>query len=702
MAASEKQLPPMNEGQAESLPASLLHRKEYLFNRELSWVEFNRRVLEEALDETQPLLERLKFLAIFSSNLDEFFMVRVSGLMEQFEDAPEGKSSDGMTPAEQLKEICERLHPMVAEQTRCLHEDVLPKLREHGVRIKSHKDLTEKQRREGREYFLKNVFPILTPQAVDPSHPFPYISNLSLNVGVMVGPASGGKGRTRFARIKIPPSIPRLVPLKEPGLYTFLGSLIGANLDALFPGMKTSRGYVFRVTRDADFEIREDDAGDLLRAVKQILRQRRFGFAVRLEVSATMPPDMIKFLQESLELGGDDVYVIDGALNVPDLMPLYNLDLPELKDQPLRATIPARLKGKESIFEVIKAGDVLLHHPYTSYSTVVNFIDTAAEDPDVLAIKICLYRTGKDSPIVKALMKASEAGKQVTALVELKARFDEENNIEWAQQLERAGVHVVHGMLGLKTHCKVALVVRREKGNLQRYVHLATGNYNPTTSRIYTDLGLLTANEEFGADVTDLFNFLTGYSGQTEYRQLLVAPANMRGKMRTLIDGEIAAARRGRPARIIAKINSLTDLEIIRKLYEASGAGVEIDLIVRGVCSLRPGVPGLSERITVTSVVGRFLEHSRLYYFASGGEEEILIGSADWMSRNLDRRVEVVAPVHDPQLKKYLKNEILDHYLRDNVKARRLRPDGVYEKRAASANEERFDSQLYFSTASPA
>jgi polyphosphate kinase len=688
------------------LPPTLKHHKHLLFNRELSWLEFNSRVLEEALDRTHPLLERLKFLSIFSSNLDEFFMIRVSGLQEALEEDVIEPSLDGMSPAEQLREISRRLRPLVAEQMRCLREEILPELRTHGIAITPYSELSERERRVADLYFMENVFPVLTPQAVDPGHPFPYISNRSLNLGLMVDlpvdPETSALSPhfnpgLRFARIKLPPTVPHLVPVDESGSkFTFLGSLISANTAALFPGMRTGKSYLFRVTRDGDMELGEEKSGDLLRLMEEHMHRLRFGHAVRLEVSASMPDEMIQYLTESLELTPDDVYVIDGPLHIPGMMTLCDLNQPELRDKPFQAGIPAPFAQNRSVFEVIKEQDVLVHHPYTSYSTVTDFINTAANDPDVLAIKMCLYRTGQRSPIVKALMGASARGKQVAVLVELKARFDEEKNIEWARQLERAGCHVVYGLLGLKTHCKVTLVVRREEDRLQRYVHVATGNYNPTTSRIYTDLGLFTANPEIGADATDLFNFLTGYSRQSQYRQLLVAPVNLRERMISLIRREIAHAKDGRPARIIAKINSLTDMDIIRTLYEASQAGVRIDLIVRGICMLRPGVPGLSETITVRSIVGRFLEHSRIFYFANGGDEDVYIGSADWMHRNLDRRVEVITPIHDPLLKKQFRDEILDACLRDNVKARRLLPDGSYERVHPNRNEDVFDSQAYF------
>ncbi len=676
---------------------------ELLFNRELSWIEFNRRVLEEALDESHPLLERLKFLAIFSTNLDEFFMIRVSGLKEELEEEVVELSPDGMTPAEQLKEISARLRPMLETQMRCLKEEILPRLEQSGVRITSYRDLNKQERAAADAYFMENVFPILTPQAVDPGHPFPYVSNLSLNLGLMVEPGAGDKkaeaaptpqAGKRFARIKLPPVVPRLVPVDESGTkFTFLGSIIAANANALFPEMRHGKSHLFRVTRDADIEIREDEAGDLLRTVQQQLRRRRFGLAVRLEVSTSMPAKMVEYLTNSLGLTPDDVYVVDGPFNIPDLMQLYQLDLPALKDKPLQQAAPASLIQAGTIFDAVKRRDVLLHHPYTSYTAVTDFIATAAADPDVLAIKMCLYRTGKDSPVVKSLMEASAQGKQVTALVELKARFDEENNIEWARQLEKEGVHVVYGLVGLKSHCKLALVVRREGGALRRYVHLATGNYNPTTSRIYTDIGLFTADREIGEDASYLFNYLTGYSRYSRYHCLLVAPVNLRERTLALINRETEHAKAGRPASIIVKVNSLTDLQIIRALYEAAQAGVSIELIVRGMCMLRPNVAGVSENIRVRSIVGRFLEHSRVFYFHNGGEEEVYIGSADWMHRNLDRRVETLAPVKDQQLRKYLKDVLLDAYLRDNVKARGLNADGSYARTQPSQSAEPFSSQ---------
>ena len=676
-----------------------------LFNRELSLLEFHRRVLEEARDESEPLLERLKFLSIFSTNLDEFFMVRVSGLKEGLEHAEIERTPDGLLPAEQLRAIRERVLPMLVEQMRCLRADVLPRLAAAGLVVAPYESLNDDERHALADYFTRQVFPVLTAQAVDPAHPFPYISNLSLNLGLMVAPRATdgvtnsltGTGAPRFVRLKVPPVVPRLVRVgRVETKFVLLEELIAAHINALFPRMSVGACYVFRVTRDADVEIREDEARDLLRLMEQTLRKRQFGTPVRLEVARTMPREMVEYLTSELALTPADVYESDGPLNLADLMALYALDRPELKDKPLRATVPAVLNTDESVFDVLKRQDVLLHHPYTSYKVVTDFIAAAARDPEVLAIKICLYRTGARSPIPEWLIEACARGKQVTAIIELKARFDEENNIEWAKRLEEAGVHVVYGVLGLKTHCKVALVVRREGEELRRYVHVATGNYNPVTSGFYTDVGLLTANEEFGADATDLFNFLTGFSRQKDYRRLLVAPVNMRERVLALIAREMEHARAGRPARMIVKINRLADDEVIRALYAASQAGVEIDLIVRGVCMLRPGVAGLSERIHVRSIVGRFLEHSRVYYFHNDGDEEVYLGSADWMQRNLSRRVEVIAPVLDPSLQRYLKDVLLAAYLRDNVKARVLQPDGTYARVAVAAGAERFNSQTYF------
>ncbi len=667
-----------------------------LINRELSWIEFNSRVLDEALDPSQPLLERLKFLAIFSTNLDEFFMVRVSGLREQLEANPMMLSPDGLTPVSQLKQISERLRQLTELQMRCLIKQVLPGLEEYGVRIIPYGKLNKAQKDELREFFNERVFPVLTPLSVDPSHPFPYISNISLNLGILVVPEKPENGEEpRFARVKLPPNVPRLFPVSGDGYcFVLLEEVISAHIETLFPGMRILECQPFRITRDADIEIEEDEAGDLLKTVEQQLRQRRFGFGVRLEVAAGMTPYMVKMLRSSLVLDEQSVYTIDGPLNIPDLTSLTRLDLPELKDQPFTPKTPATLVTHESIFDAIRNQDILLHHPYDSFAPVTEFLLEAARDPNVLAIKQTLYRVGKDSPIVEALIEAAENGKQVAVLVELKARFDEENNIHWARRLEKAGAHVVYGLIGLKTHSKIALVVREEKGVLKRYVHLGTGNYNPLTSRIYTDLGFFTSRPDFGADASDLFNYLTGFSRQERYQKLLVAPVNLRKSMTELIRREVIHQQSGRPAGIFAKFNSFTDAGMIDEMYAASREGVPIDLIIRGICCLRPGIPGKSETIRVGSVVGRFLEHSRVYRFVNGGNDEVYIGSADLMNRNLDRRVEVLFPVEDEKLKDRIVREVMELSLKDTVKMRWLQPDGTY-LRPRYAEEKQFDMQDY-------
>ncbi len=669
-----------------------------LLNRELSLIEFFRQVLEEAIDDRNPLLERLRFLAIFSSIVDEFFMVRVSGLKEEFEQGWLHPSPDGMTAEEQLKEIRERLAPMIGDAAHALKEHILPALAERRIEIATYESLNETERATLDQYFTERVFPVLTPLGVDPAHPFPYISGLSLNLGLMVSNSaeSSSESETRFVRVKVPPVLPGLIQIdRSKTRYVLLSDLISANLPSLFPGLDAGRAYAFRVTRDADIDIREEEAEDLLRALERELRKRRFGAPVRLEVDAAMPWEMVNYLTQELGLTADDVYRVDGPLNISDLLTLCELNRPDLKFRPIRAIVPDELKSREAPFEAISRRDILLHHPYTSYSTVTNFIRTAARDQNVLAIKICLYRTGQQSDIAEALIEAAEQGKQVTAVIELKARFDEEKNIHWAQRLEHAGVHVVYGLLGLKTHCKLTLVVRREGDSLNRYVHIATGNYNPTASCTYTDFGLFTTDQDIGADASEFFNYLTGYSHQKDYRKLLISPVNLREKLTDRINRETEHAKSGREARIMAKLNRLADPQIIEALYAASNAGVQIDLIVRGICMLRPGVPGMSENIRVRSIVGRFLEHSRIFYFANGGDEETYIGSADWMLRNLNRRVEVVVPVENPQLRKYLREEVLDAYLKDNVNARELQADGSY-RRVRAGEEELFDSQTFF------
>src|SRR6266850_1200651 len=658
-----------------------------LFNRELRWIAFNARVLEEALDHSQPLLERLKFLSIFSTNLDEFFMVRVAGLQEQLETNPNSLSPDGLTPATQLRRISERLRPLLKLQTDCLLNEIVPGLQELGVRLVEDKDLTADEAQSLERFFAERVFPILTPLAVDPGHPFPYISNISLNLGILLRPCKGKpEEEPRFARVKIPGNVPRLIRVKDTTRFVLLEHLVAVHIGSLFPKCAILECQPFRITRDADIEIEEDEAEDLLKSVQQTLRQRRFGFGVRLEVSSAMTPDMVDLLRQSLQMEAQDVYSVEGPLAIPDLMALYKLDLPGSKDKPFEPLTPPVFREGESIFDVIRHQDVLLHHPYESFMPVVEFFRSAAKDPNVLAIKATLYRVGSDSPIVGALIEAAERGKQVAVLVELKARFDEENNILWARRLEEAGAHVIYGIVGLKTHAKLTLVVREERNGLRRYVHLGTGNYNPITAKIYTDLCLFTSNPDFGADSSELFNYLTGYSGQTDYRKLIAAPVRLRERLTALIRREVEHKAAGRSAGILAKCNSLTDTALIEELYAASAAGVPITLIVRGVCCLRPGVPELSENIQVASIVGRFLEHSRIYQFSNGGDEEMYLGSADLMHRNLNRRVEVLFPIEEPQLRDRVRQEILENGLADNTKIRWLQPDGTYQRAAENGD----------------
>lgn len=660
------------------------------FNRELSWLAFNWRVFEEAMLDRHPLLERVKFLAIFNTNLDEYFMIRVAGLKQQIAARVNERTADGLTPAEQLTAIRSVVQRHLEMEQRCWLDDIHPKLGAQGINLLDYHELTEEQRRACRDYFEREVFPVLTPLAFDPSHPFPHISNLSINLAVVINDPEEGE---LFARVKVPAVLPRFVPIgggacdglehippKRRGCYTWMEQVIAANVDALFPGVEVVESYAFRITRNADVEIQEEEAADLLRTIEQGVRQRRFGAVVRISVEHTMPQRLRDLLLANLKLTPADLYESRAPLGLSDLMALLRLDRPDLKDPPFYPVVPGVLRHARTstdMFSAIRQHDILLHHPYDSFQPLVELIQAAAEDPDVLAIKQTLYRVGANSPIVKALMHAREQDKQVTVLVELKARFDEENNITWARALERAGVHVVYGLLGLKTHAKLALIVRREQDGMRRYVHLGTGNYNATTARIYTDMGLLTCRPDIGADVSELFNFLTGYSRQRQYRKLLVAPIALRDRLQALIEREIAHARAGRPARLIFKLNALVDPSITDLLYSASQAGVQIDLIVRGICCLRPGVPGLSERISVRSIVGRFLEHSRLYYFANSGAPEVYLGSADLMQRNLDRRVETLFPLEDAALvaQSYT---LLETYLADNTRARLLQPDGAY------------------------
>lgn len=694
-----------------------LNDPQYYFNRELSWLEFNRRVLSEALDERTPLLERLKFMAIFSSNLDEFFMVRVAALKKQVAAGVTKLSADGRSPLKQLNDIAEILPPIVKEQHQHFEKVLKKELTKSGIHILNYVDLNQEQRSFINQFFEDYIFPVLTPLAVDPSHPFPYISNLSLNLAVVLKDTQ--IENELFARVKIPQVLDRFVELpeelrqthqKHSGIWTGvpIEQIVTHNLEYLFPGMSILESYAFRVTRNADLSVEEDEADDLLLAIEKELQKRRIGgSSVRLEIEASVSPEIRSTIMRELALEENDVYDIDGLLSLGDLISFMSLPLPKLKDKPWTSVLPARLswlKDKEeqervegqSFFNVIRHGDLLVHHPYHSFTnTVLRFITEAAYDNQVLAIKMTLYRTSGDSPIIKALIAAAQNGKQVVVLVELKARFDEENNILWAKKLEKSGVHVVYGVTGLKTHTKITLVVRQEKEHIRRYVHIGTGNYNPKTAKIYTDLGLLSCREELGADLTDLFNFLTGYSQQKSYRKLLVAPVSLRDRMVEMINREAENCRQGKTGRIVAKMNSLVDQQVIQTLYKASQAGVEIDLIVRGICCLRPGIPDFSDKIRVISIIGRFLEHSRIFYFHNQGEEEIYIGSADWMTRNLSRRVEAVTPIESPEMFGDLQ-EILGVMLADNRKAWELQPDGTFIQRKPQEDEEERNSHDTF------
>jgi len=684
-----------------------LQNTENYLNRELSWLAFNYRVLHEGIDDRTPLLERLKFLAIFSSNLDEYFMVRVAALKQQVNADVTKLTLDGKTPSEQLEAINENLRPLVKQQTDLFENVLKQELEVEGIYLTNYVDLTQEQRAYLHTYFEEHIFPVLTPLAVDPSHPFPYISNLSLNLAVVL--RDPDTDEELFARVKVPQVLPRFVSLPQELCHSLNGKswvwtgvpleqVIAHNLNALFTGMIIQECHPFRVTRNADLAVEEDEADDLLLAIEQEVRKRWLGkSAVRLEIHASTPEAVRDRLRTDLELAEFDVYDIEGMLGLKDLFFFLSLPCPHLKDKPWHPVVPhflSRVKeivdGNEDgeiqqegtdIFTLIRNGDILVHHPYHSFTaSVQQFITQAAYDPDVLAIKMTLYRTSGDSPIINALIAAAANQKQVAVLVELKARFDEENNINWAKKLEQAGVHVVYGLVGLKTHTKTILVVRQEKNKICRYVHVGTGNYNPKTANLYTDLGLFTCREDLGTDLTNLFNLLTGYSRQKDFRKLLVAPINMRDRMIEMIEREAQHSRQGGQGRLVAKMNALVDPPIIQALYAASQAGVKIDLIIRGICCLRPGIEGLSENIRVISVVGRFLEHSRIFYFYNGGQEEMYIGSADWMTRNLSRRVEAIAPIESPQAFLELQ-EILGVLLADNRHAWELHSDGKYIQR---------------------
>ena len=680
----------------------------FYVNRELSLLEFQRRVLEEAQDPENPLLERVKFLGILGSNLDEFFMVRVSGLRRQTRVGVIDLPPDGMTPAEQLAAIRKLAMHLMSQGRECLNKDLFPLLVQAGIHVLNYNQLDDKQQASVSSYFDEVVYPVLTPLAFDPGHPFPHISNLSLNLAALL---SDENGEEHFARIKVPDTLPRFVPIKRSSggtrrdgtvpynhYFVYLEQLIAAHLELLFPGMKIIEAHPFRVTRDADMEIQELEAADLLETMEQSVRQRRFGSVVRVTVSESMPQHIKDILVKNLEVDPLEVYTLPDPLGLSDLMQLYSIDRRDLKEASFAPALPAPLKldiFDGNLFAAIRKEDILLHHPYETFIPVVDFLRFAARDPNVLAIKQTLYRVGRNPPVVQALLEAVENGKQVAVLVELKARFDEESNIGWAKKLESAGVHVVYGLLGLKTHSKIALVVRREGDGIRRYLHLGTGNYNAVTANLYEDLGMFTCNEELGADATDLFNYLTGYSSKKDYRQLLVAPINLRERFEFLIQRETEHSQRGEQAHLIFKMNSLVDKGIIRHLYRASQAGVKIELLVRGVCGLRPGLKGISENITVTSIVGRFLEHSRIYYFHNAGQEQIYLGSADLMPRNIDRRVEALFPVHDIRMIRYLRDQVLATYLADNVKSRRMLPDGSYERVKLEQKTDPLNSQLW-------
>jgi polyphosphate kinase len=683
------------EREAVPLP---LDSPDLYVNRELSLLEFQRRVIEEARDSRNPLLERVKFLSIVSSNLDEFFMVRVAGLLQQVESGRLETSVDGRTPSAQLEAIRTDIVRLLDEIYSLYRDELLGALAASGIWIADFESLTNRQRAQLESYFLERIYPVLTPLAFDPGRPFPHISNLSLNLAVVV---RDSKGSEHFARVKVPDSIPQLVPIpKDSGTptasegFVWLEQVIVANLQFLFPGLEIVAAHVFHVTRDAEVAIKELETDDLLETVEEAVWQRRFRDVVRLLVTATMPEPLLETLTSNLEIDPAGVYRVNGPLDLSRLRHLLPLERPDLKDRSFLPYTPPSLQAKDDdIFATIRQEDILLHHPFDSFQPVVEFLRRAASDPDVLAIKMTLYRLGRNSPIVEALLDAIRNGKQVAVLVELKARFDEESNIEWARALEREGVHVVYGLLGLKVHSKVALVVRCEGDIIRRYLHMATGNYNPTTARLYTDLGMLTCNPQIAADATALFNFLTGYSDKNRFNKLLVAPINLRQRLEELIQREIEHQRRGEAGRLILKMNALEDAALIRLLYEASCAGVQIDLLVRGICCLRPGIPGVSENIRVTSIVGRFLEHSRILYFRNGGAEEIYLGSADLMPRNLNRRVEALFPVESPRLLARLRDEILGTYLADEASARRMRSDGSYTPKSRDG---KFESQSWF------
>ena len=670
-------------------------------NRELSWLEFNRRVLEEAQDSTQPLIERVKFLCIFSSNLDEFFEIRVAGIKQQIESETSDVAADGVSPTETFNHIQRLAHELVATEYELFNKELLLELAKNGIRIRKVSELSARRAAWARKYFQDEVFPMLTPLAVDASHPFPDLLNKSHNL--LVRAKTKRRGEPLLAIVQVPRVLPRLILMPrgqgedEPWDYIYLASLIKQHIAELFPGLILDEVHAFRVTRNSDLYIDEEEAENLLRTIEQELRRSSRGDAVRLEVEADCPRDFIELLLEFYDLTEADVYKLDGPLSMTHLTPLLTNDaFANLKDRPFQPGRDPALPPHADMFEVMRRQDILLHHPYDSFEPIVDLMEGAARDPQVLAMKITLYRTSGDSPIVEALIDAANAGKQVTAIVELRARFDEAANIQWARRLEEAGAHVIYGVVGLKTHCKLLLIVRRDADQIRRYVHLGTGNYHQRTARIYTDFSLLTSNPELTEEVAIVFNTLTGLAGYPGLKKLMVAPFDMKKRLIGLIERERDHARAGKPARIVAKLNSLVDQEIIEALYDASSAEVTIDLIVRGICCLRPKAPDLSEYIRVISIVGRFLEHSRIYYFENGGQPEVFLSSADWMPRNFLRRVEVAFPIETPTLRNHIINEVLPRFLNDRVKARELQPDGSYRRLKPEGPEPRSQAQWHF------
>jgi len=699
---------PKRKAQATTAPTQStlsLDDRSLFINRELSLLGFQRRVLEEANDPANPLLERIKFLSILGSNLDEFFMVRIAGLKHQVDAGLEEVGPDGLTASTQLEAIRPVVAQLMIDARKCLHESLVPALAQEGIEFVTINDLDTATKQRLHDYFLDKVYPVLTPLAFDPGRPFPHISNLSLNLAILI---QGAQGENHFARLKVPDTLPQLIPIETNGKarrahtqrFIWLEQLIVAHLNELFPGMKVLEAHPFHVTRDADVAIQELEADDLLETIEESVRQRRFGDVVRVKVNQEMPDQILEILVSNLEAEWNDVYRVQDPLSFVRLKHVLQVDRRDLRDKAFVPRIPPSLDPKlndgASIFSVIRKGDILLHHPFDSFDPVVDLLRKAAQDPAVLAIKMTLYRVGRNSPIIDCLLEANERGKQVAVLVELKARFDEESNIEWARRLEAQGVHVVYGLLGLKIHSKLLLVVRKEGDKIRRYTHFGTGNYNTVTAGLYTDLSLMTVDEDLGADATDLFNHLTGYSAKKHYRKLLVAPIDLFERTQQLIEREIVHQLEGRSGHIVFKMNALAHQGIIRLLYQASQAGVKIDLFIRGACSLRAGVPGVSDNITVRSLVGRFLEHSRIYYFKNGGAHDLYLGSADMMPRNLHRRVEILFPIQDKRLGRYIREDIIGTYLQDETNVRLMQPDGTFARNPLRNAPDAFSAQAKF------